>query len=188
MTYRLLSTLSVAFLLGATAPLQAQDPEEPESPRRPRVRAPRVVIPRYNPHFEHFDWEYRAPRIRVAPRIRLHDYGHRNFDIHWDGRGALLDAELSEEARERIRERMEDVRERMDEARERMQESRERALERSQELRERMLERSQELRERALERSQEQRERALERREELRRRLDDRLSDRMLRRDRYRGI
>lgn len=188
MTYRLLTTLTLALLIGPGSAVQAQDPDEPTPPR---VRAPRVVIPRFNPGLDHYHWEFRAPRIRVRPRIRVPEYGLRDF-AYQDGHRLWMHDELSDEARERLHERLEAARERMDEARERMQESRERALERSQELRERMLERQEELRERAMERSRDLRDRQLERQEELRHRLDERmrdLHDRMLsRRERYRGI
>jgi hypothetical protein len=160
--------MSGMLALGAAVPAQAQEPDDPDGPRRIRVREPRIeiMIPRYRP-FSRLDqdrWRFGAPRFRVEPRIRVREPRLREFA--WEDavrRRAMV--------REELRFRMHDHAER---------------------LRDAQLDRSEQVRRRAEALSERMLERQMERSGEVRRRLEDRmrdLEDRVrARRDRYRVI
>lgn len=167
MTVRL-ALMSGILALTAAVPAQAQEPADPDEPRRIRVREPRIeiMIPRYR-DFSRLDqdrWRLRAPRFRVEPRIRVREPRLREFA--WEDavrRRAMV--------REELRSRMHDHAER---------------------LRDAHLDRSEQVRRHAEALSERMLERQMDRSGEVRRRLEDRmrtLEDRVrARRDRYRAI
>jgi len=167
MTVRL-ALMSGILALTAAVPAQAQEPADPDEPRRIRVRAPRIeiMIPRYRSfsRLDHERWRFHALRLRVAPRIRVREPRLREF--------AWEDAvRRRAEVREELRFRMHDHAERLRDAH---RDRSERVRRHAEAFSERMLERQ------------------MDRSGEVRRRLEDRmrnLEDRMrARRDRYRAI
>lgn len=167
MTFRL-ALMSGILALTAVVPARAQEPADPDEPRRIRVREPwiDIMIPRYR-SFSRLDqdrWHFRGPRLRVDPRIRVREPRLREF--------AWEDAvRRRAEVREELRFRMHDHAER---------------------LRDAHLERSERVRRHAEAFSERMLERRMDRSGEVRRRLEDRmrnLEDRVrARRDRYRAI
>jgi hypothetical protein len=164
MTVRL-ALMSGILALTAAVPAPAQEPADPDPPRRIRVREPRIeiMIPRYR-SFDHGVGRFYAPRVRVEPRIRIREPRLREF--------AWEDAvRRRAEVREELRFRMHDHAER---------------------LRDAHLDRSERVRRHAEALSERMLERQMERSGEVRRRLEDRmraLEDRVrARRDRYRAI
>ena len=166
-------TVRLAFMSGilaltAIVPARAQEPADPDEPRRIRVREPRieVMIPRFRT-FSHLDqgrWHFHAPRLRVEPRIRVREPRLREF--------AWEDAvRRRAEVREELRFRMHDHAER---------------------LRDAHLDRSERVRRHAEALSERMLDRQMDRSGEVRRRLEERmrnLEERVrARRDRYRAI
>ena len=166
MTVRL-ALMSGILALTAAVPAQAQEPADPDEPRRIRVREPRIeiMIPRFRSFsFDQSRGRFHAPRLRVESRIRVREPRLREF--------AWEDAVRRRAGvREELRFRMHDHAERLRDAhRERADQVRRHA----EALSERMLERQ------------------MDRSGEVRRRLEDRmrtLEDRLrARRDRSRAI
>ena len=167
MTVRL-ALMSGILSLTAVVPAQAQEPADPDEPRRIRVREPRIeiLIPRYR-SFSRLDQgrgHFHVPRLRVEPRIRVREPRLREF--------AWEDAVRRRgEIREELRFRMHDQAER---------------------LRDAHLERSERVRRHAEALSERMLERRMDRSGEVRRRLEDRMRDLdervRVRRDRYRAI
>lgn len=167
MTVRL-ALMSGILALSAIVPARAQEPADPDEPRRIRVREPRIdiMIPRSR-SFSRLDqdrWHFHAPRLRVEPRIRVREPRLREF--------AWEDAVRRRAGmREELRFRMHDHAER---------------------LRDAHLDRAERVRRHAAALSERMLERRLDRSGEVRRRLEDRmraLEERVrVRRDRYRAI
>jgi hypothetical protein len=167
MTVRL-ALMSGILALAAAVPARAQEPADPDEPRRSPVREPRVeiLIPRYR-DFSRLDqnrWRFHAPRFRVEPRMRIRAPRLREFA--WED-AVRRRAEVREELRFRMRDQVE-------------------------RLRDAHLDRSEQVRRRAEALSERMLDRQMERSGEVRRRLEDRmreLEDRVrARRDWYRSI